>query len=285
MSAPFIVASSKRDRLGEGPLWSDRDNAVYWVDILGQRLNRLSLADDNFESWNMPEPIGWVIERETKLGLIAGFRSGFAELELDPFRITPIVAPEPDRDDNRMNDAKADAQGRIWAGTMPMDCASPCGALYRLDPDRTVTQVDNGYYITNGPAFSVDGHWIYHTDTKRQIVFRFPINDDGTLGQRGPFILFEPEWGTPDGMTVDADGHLWIAHWGAGCVSRFTPEGKRERWISLPASQITSCTFAGPDVDRMFVTSAAEGVQEEHGGALFEVDPGCRGLPTCRFKG
>ncbi len=280
-----ILGGDRRDILGEGPLWSARENALYWVDILGQRLNRLSLADDRVKSWDMPEPIGWVIERERAPGFIAGFRSGIAYLSLDPLRITPLASPEPDRPGNRFNDAKADAVGRIWAGTMPMDGALPTGALYRLDPDGAISRVDDGYTIANGPAISPDGHWLYHTDTKLRTVFRYALRDDASLGPRGTFIRFENGWGFPDGMTFDAEGGLWIAHWGTGCVGRFDGLGKRERVIALPASQITSCAFAGSDLDRLFVTSAALGVDEPAGGALFEVDPGCRGLPTCRFGG
>lgn len=280
-----IFDRAQRDQIGEGPLWSAREQALYWVDIMGQRLNRLSVEDDAIAHWDMPEPIGWVIERERAPGFVAGFRSGFAFLDLDPLRITPLVSPEPHLPDSRPNDAKADTSGRIWAGTMPMDGATPVGAFYRLDPDGQLTCVDTGYTITNGPAISPDGRWLYHADSAARLVYRYAIGDDSSLSDRTDFIRFEADWGLPDGMTIDAVGHLWIAHWGAGCVSRFTPDGARERWIDLPASQITSCTFAGDGLDRMFVTSAALGVDEDHGGALFEVDPGCIGLPTCRFGG
>ncbi|MDX1556199.1 MAG: SMP-30/gluconolactonase/LRE family protein, partial [Xanthomonadales bacterium] len=120
----------------------------------------------------------------------------------------------------------------------------------------------------------------------RLLVYRFPLSDDGTPGEREIFIEFPKDWGHPDGMTVDAEDGLWIAHWGGGRVSRFTPNGKLDRAIELPASQITSCVFAGPDLDRMFVTSAAENKPDEpDAGKLFEVDPGVHGLPQSRFAG
>ncbi len=280
-----IIEGSGRSLLGEGPLWSARDNAVYWVDILGQRLQRLSLATGAIEHWDMPEPIGWVIERQNAPGFIAGFASGFAELTLEPFAIRPIGDPEPDLPGNRMNDAKADPQGRIWAGTMAANCKDVTGSFYRFDPNFRWTKVDGSYGIANGPAISADGRTLYHTDTALSLIYRFDVKEDGTLGERYPFIRFEPEWGFPDGMTLDTDGGLWVAHWGGGRVSRFTPDGKFERSIALPASQITCCTFAGPELDRMFVTSAADGVDEPHAGMLFEVDAGCRGLPTLLFGG
>jgi D-xylonolactonase len=285
LSAVRIIEGSGRSLLGEGPLWSARDNAVYWVDILGQRLQQLSLADGAIEHWDMPEPIGWVIERRNAPGFIAGFYSGFAELTLEPFAIRPIGDPEPHLPGNRMNDAKADPQGRIWAGTMAANCKDVAGSLYRLDTDRRWTKVDGPYGITNGPAISADGWTLYHTDTALGLIYRFDVKEDGTLGERQPFIRFEPAWGFPDGMTLDEEGGLWVAHWGGGRVSRFTPDGLLDRSIALPASQITSCTFAGPELDRMFVTSAADGVDEPNAGMLFEVDPGCRGLPTLLFGG
>lgn len=280
-----VIARDVRDTLGEGLLWSARDNAVYWTDILAPALNRLSLADGAVTRWDMPEMIGWVIERRDAPGFIAGFRNGFAELTLDPLTITPIVDPEPDLPDNRLNDAKADAKGRIWAGSMPITADRPTGSLYRFDTDRTATRVDSGYSVANGPAISPDQRWLYHTDTPARQVYRFALDADG-VRDRAPFIRFAEEWGYPDGMTVDAEGHLWIAHWGGSRISRFTPEGALDRSIALPASQITNICFAGERLDRMFVTSAADGLpDEEHAGALFEVDAGVVGLPPGQYAG
>ena len=281
-----VIERPERDRLGEGLLWSDRDQAVYWTDILASKLHRIGLADGRIESWTMPEMIGWVIERETGPGLIAGLQSAIVELTLDPITITPIVSPEAHMPNNRRNDAKADARGRIWAGSMDVGAARETGALYRLDPDRSLHRVDSGYYICNGPAFSRDQRVLYHTDSALGLVYRFALKDDGSLGPREIFLAFENDWGKPDGMTVDAEGGVWIAHWGAARVSRFTPDGALDRSIALPASQITNCTFAGDRLDRMFVTSAAEGREDEPlAGALFEIDPGATGLPTGRFGG
>ncbi|KQT35221.1 gluconolaconase [Sphingomonas sp. Leaf412] len=279
------IARDRRDTLGEGPMWSARENAVYWVDILGRRLNRLSLADAAVATWDMPDVVCWVIERAGAPGFVAGIGRRFVHLSLDPLAIEPIAAPEDDRDGNRFNDAKADAAGRIWAGSMPFTCDRPTGSLYRLDIDGTATRVDDGYTIPNGPAVSPDGAFLLQTDTARDTIYRYAIRDDGSLADRTPFVVFEDGWGHPDGMTFDVDGGLWVACWGGSCVTRFTPDGRVDRRIALPASQVTSCTFAGPALDRMFVTSAADGVDEEAGGCLFEVDPGCRGLPPMRFGG
>jgi D-xylonolactonase len=287
MAEPARAIGVVRCQLGEGPLWSARDNAIYWVDILAPALHRYSLITAQISSWTMPEKIGWVIERRHRPGFIAGFQSGFYELTLDPVLRKPIHDPEPHLPGSRMNDAKADAWGRIWAGTMDLHGREPCGSLYRLDSNHTVTRQDNGYFITNGPAFGVRGQCMYHTDTGRSVVYRFELTPEGHLGTRTEFRRFPKDWGTPDGMTVDADDGVWIAHWGAGRVSRFRPNGTLDRHILLPTSQITSCVFAGHQLDRLFVTSAAVTKTDEPlAGALFEVDPeGAYGVQPHLFEG
>ena len=216
------------------------------------------------------------------LGFIAGFKSGFVELDLDPVRVRPIVSPEADLPDNRLNDAKADSKGRIWAGTMTMAEKQPDGSLYRLDlPGGALHKMDSGYIVCNGPALSPDERWLYHTDSMKRMIYRFPMREDGSLGPREDFIHFADDWGYPDGMTTDIDGYLWVGHWQGNRLTRFTPDGKRERSIALPASQITNVCFAGEKLDRMFVTSAARNKPEEADvlAALFEIlDPGTLGL-------
>lgn len=285
MTPVRTIQRDRRDRLGEGVLWSSRDNAVFWVDILGQRLNRLSLAGDAVEGWDMPDVLGWVIEREDRPGFVAGLGRRFAGLTLDPVTVETIAAPEDEREGNRFNDAKADAHGRIWAGSMPFGCDKPSGSFYRLDVDGGATRIEDGYTIPNGPAIPPEGDFLLHTDTAKKTIYRYTVRDDGALADRTPFIVFEDGWGHPDGMTFDAEGSLWVACWGASCVMRFTPDGRVDRHIALPASQITNCAFAGEALDRMFVTSASDGVDEAAGGCLFEVDPGCRGLPPFRYRG
>jgi sugar lactone lactonase YvrE len=279
-----------RDTLGEGTLWSARENAVYWTDILAPALNRLSLDDGGIQRIAMPEPLGWVAER-AQGGFIGGFQSGFARITLDAqspdkASITPIGDPEAHLPGSRMNDGKADASGAIWCGTMDMAEEQDSGALYRLDPDGSWATVDSGYRVPNGPAFSPCGRWLYHSDTARRTMYRFARTDEGGVTDRHIFLQFAEEDGYPDGMTVDAEGHLWVAHWGGSRISRFTPEGKLDRAIALPAKQVTNICFAGPELDRMFVSSAAIGLPDsEDDGAFFEVFPGVKGLPTHAFAG
>lgn len=284
-----VIERAEHDELGEGLWWSARENAVYWVDILSHAVNRYSLADAAVKRWRVPERIGWVIERRGKPGFIAGFQSGFAELELDPLSIRPIVDPEPQLPGNRLNDAVADQHGHIWAGTMDAAIKEATGSLYRLQPDLSVRRMDEGYKVTNGPAFSPTQDVMYHNDTGRGLVYRFDVTPEGDIANRQVFLKFIRDMGSPDGMTVDAEGFLWIAHWGGSRVSRFSPDAKLDRMIALPASQITNVTFAGANLDRMFVTSAAEGLdrsKEPLAGSLFEIDAGgIRGLPPGMFAG
>jgi len=285
-----VIERPQKDELGEGLWLSSRQNAVYWVDILSHVLYKHSLAGGGVQHWQLPERIGWVIERRNKPGFIAGFQSGFHELELEPtLSIRKIVSPEPHLPGNRLNDAKADKRGHIWAGTMDAAIVETSGSLYRLQPDLTVRCMDTGYKICNGPAISPSQEVMYHTDTGIGTVFRFDVSSEGELSNKREFIKFTEDMGWPDGMTCDADGYLWIAHWGGSRVSRFTPEGKLDRRIDLPASQITNVVFAGSNLDRMFVTSAAQGLdrsKEPLAGSLFEVDAGgVKGLAPGLFGG
>jgi sugar lactone lactonase YvrE len=232
----------------------------------------------------MPEAIGWLAERQSG-GLVAGFASGWAYLWLDPVRIEPFGDPEPHLPANRMNDGKADADGNIWCGTMAADGKGDSGSLYQLRPDKSWSMLDSGYGITNGPAFSADGKWVYHTDTVRRIIYRFRRTAEG-IADREPFIAFKDGDGDPDGMTVDRDNGLWVAHWNGSRVSRFLPSGEFDRSIELPAKQITNVIFGGDDLDRMFVTSAAVGLPPgQYDGAFFEVESDAVGLPPGLFAG
>jgi sugar lactone lactonase YvrE len=272
--------------LGEGPVWRAREGALYFVDIKGPALHRYSLASGATQSWPIPELIGWVIERSASHGFIAGLQSGFAELNLDPFSIAKIADPEPELPGNRMNDAKADRRGRIWAGTMDNAERSETGSLYCLDADRSWRRVEAGYFVPNGPAFSPDGDTLYHADSARKTIYRYDLGADGALSGKAVFTVFPDDAGYPDGMTTDCEGCLWVAHWGGARISRFTPGGNVDRVIPMPVSQPTSCAFAGENLDRLFVTSAAIGVDgEELAGGLFEIDPGVRGLPPNGYAG
>jgi len=278
--------------LGEGPLWSAREGALYWVDIKAPALHRYRPSDGDKTSWVMPERIGWVIERANGEGLIAGFKGrGFAFLTPGTMAPETIGQPEPDYPDNRFNDAKADAAGRIWAGTMDDNEREASGALYRLDPDLEWYRMDRGYTVTNGPAISPDQRRLYHTDTFEGTIYAFDLADNGKLSNKRAFVTIPEGDGYPDGMTCDAEGGLWVAHWVGWRYTRFTPGGEVDRVIEMPVAQVTSCAFGGADLDRLSVTSASVGLDEEdreeqpQAGGLFEIVPGVKGLPGGQFGG
>ena len=285
MAAWQRVHRDQQDILGEGLLWSARTRALYWVDILAPALHRLSLVDARITHWPMPEPVGWIVERAAG-GFIAGLQSGFAILHLDPLRITPLGDPEPHLPNNRMNDGKIDPDGSIWCGTMDMAEQADSGALYRFDPDLRWTCMDRGFRIPNGPAFSPCGAWLYLADSARRVIYRYARQSHGALRARMEFIRFQPEDGYPDGMTTDAQGGLWVAHWGGGRISRFSPEGTRLLSIELPAKQISNLCFAGEKLDRLFVSSAAMGLPASlYDGAVFEIAQKYKGVPSSLFAG
>lgn len=280
------IPRAERDLLGEGPLWVAGRNCLFWVDILAPALRWMDLADGTCGSRPFDERIGWIVPRVDRRDFVVGLKSGFHLFDLDADTLTPIGDPEPDRPHNRLNDAKVDAAGRIWTGSKDDREEENSGALYRLDPDLRWSRHDDGYSVTNGPAFSLDGRTLYHTDSGARTIYAFDLTDDGGLANRRVFLRFADDWGFPDGMTTDAEGCLWVAHWGGGRISRFSPAGEHLRSIALPATNITSLAFAGPALDRLFVTSSAEGHEDEpEAGALFEVDAGVCGLPATAFAG
>lgn len=280
-----MIERDIRDQLGEGVLWSARDNAVYWVDIIGAALNRLSLADGRVERWAMPDMLGWVVERRDG-ELIGGLKGGCAHISLDPFHVEIFHEPELHLPGNRMNDGNADRHGAIWFGTMDMEGEGRRGTIYRLTADEGCIAMDNDYYVPNGPAFSDCGRWLYAADTGIGDIYRYALTDEG-VGHKTLFARFSvEEEGYPDGMTVDSEGFLWVAHWGGGRITRFAPDGQRDRTLMMPAKQVTKIAFAGDGLDRMFVTTASvESGQSLYDGALYEVDCGCTGLLPGQYAG
>ncbi len=275
--------------LGEGPVWDAREAALYWVDIKGQKIFRL---DDGGEisHWDTPFRIASLALRE-KGGFIAGTDQGFAIVDLEANEFAPFVHPEKDRATNRFNDGKLDREGRFWAGTMDDSEQAATGALYRLDFDRSWHRADDGYRVTNGPAFSRSGRRMYHNDSGRQLTYIFDLDPAGAPTDRRIFARFGDGDGYPDGMTVDAEDCLWIAFWDGWCVRRFSPAGECIAKVDLPVQKPTSCAFGGLGLSSFYVTSASIGLsvpelaEQPCAGGLFMLDTGCVGLPESPFKG
>lgn len=276
--------------LGEGVTYSGCENALYWVDIKYPALHRLSLATNQYARFEMPDYLGWVIERQIG-GWIGGLRHGIAHISLDPFQAEYVVRINQERPNYRLNDAKAHRNGSIYFGTMDNDEQEAGGALYRFAPDGSLTLLDEGYRVTNGPAFSLDGRKMYTPDSALGVVYCFDVRDDGGVTNKREFIRIAPSEGYPDGMTVDAEDHLWIALWGGACVRRYRPNATLERTIAIPAPNVTSCAFGGLALNRLFVTTATIGMPDSQrqqfplAGSLFEVDAGVTGVAAAKFGG
>ena len=275
--------------LGEGPVWVGGEQALYWVDIKGRRLFRRTF-DGALSEWETPLRVCSLAPRAAG-GFVAGTEHGFAWLDPDRSHYEPFADPEPDRPTNRFNDGKLDRAGRFWAGSMDDTEKSTAGALYRLDPGCDPVRIDDDYRVTNGPAFSPDARTMYHSDSARQLIYAFDLDEAGAASNKRLFAQFEEGEGYPDGMTVDSEGCLWVAFWDGWCLRRFAPSGERLAELELPVQRPTSCAFGGAGLDLLFVTSARIGLDEaaldsqSQAGSLFVLKPGTSGVADTPFPG
>lgn len=278
-------------QLGEGPLWVAEQERLYFVDLKGRTLHSCDARGGQRRSWAMPDLICWLIARRDGDGFMAGLRTGIARLWLEPaLRIEYIAHPFAEDSGIRMNDAKADAAGRIWAGSMHNTRLElPVGQLFRLDPDLSLHAMAADYQICNGPAFSLDGVTMYHTDSMKGRTYAYAVTADGSLGEARVWRQFAAAEGSPDGMTVDSEGCVWIAQWGGGRVCRYSADGELLQTIAVPARNPSSCTFGGADLKTLFITSACEDntpaqlAEHPRSGALFAIHLDAAGLPAARF--
>ena len=279
--------------LGEGTLWSVRHQALYWVDILGHQLHRYHPATQARDSWDFDEEISAVAERSQAPELLLTLRHGFAFFNLKTGVLQRLHQPETERLSNRFNDGKCDAQGRFWGGTMDFAGKALTGALYRYSADGQCERLADGYAVTNGPTWSRDGHTLYFNDTVQRQVQAFDFDPTlGTMGNRRVWLEFSQDDGFPDGMTIDAAGRLWIAHWGGSCVTCHDPVTAVElARVTLPTSHITNCAFGGANLTTLFISSAytelsaAQLAAEPLAGSLFSVETDALGLPAHFFAG
>jgi len=278
--------------LGEGPVWDDRTGTLFFVDIKAPAVHALDPATGATRRWPMPAPIGAIGLRE-RGGLVGAFKNGFAFIDLDSGAVTPIADPEPELADNRFNDGKVDAAGRFWAATMDDTEQNPTGQLFRLDQSLSVTRFAANFVVTNGIDWSLDGRTLYFVDTVARTIHAYAFDmASGTPGAARVFAQIPDSDGYPDGLTVDAEDHVWSAHWGGSRVTRYRPDGSIERVVRLPVPRCTSCCFGGAQLDTLFVTSASIGIDAAalraaplSGGVFAVTGLDVRGRAAGRFKG
>ena len=274
--------------LGEGVNWDASEGVLFWVDIDAGHVFRLRLGGQP-ERMALGQKVGAVVPRRSG-GLVLAVAEGFALMERwgEPMRV--VAAPERDKPQNRMNDGKCDSAGRFFAGTLSPE---PKGAaFYRFDPDGSVRPLLSDITISNGLGWSPDNRTMYYIDTPTYRIEAFDYEaETGSISRRRTLLEVPREHGGPDGMTVDETGCLWVAHWGGGCVRRYTPRGTLDRSIEVPTSHVTCCAFGGSDLSELFITTASVGLEERlrreqpHAGDLFVVSPGVKGLPSFPFGG
>lgn len=291
------VASDTADLLvdchaphGEGPTWDARHNRVLWVSIVQGTVYTLDPRSGATEQFQIGQPVGAIVPRAAG-GYALAVEHGFAVLDELGEEIRSIASIEQGGPAYRTNDAKCDPAGRFWAGTMAYDETPGAGALYRLDPGRPVQTILSHVTISNGLGWSPDNRRMYYIDTPTGgvDVFDYDAASAGITNRRR-LVEIPAEQGHPDGMTVDAEGYLWVALWGGSAVHRYTPEGALERIVRVPARFTTSCVFGGIHLSELYITSAAHASPESRddspaAGDLFVYRPGVVGLATNAFAG
>jgi sugar lactone lactonase YvrE len=286
----WTIAASTQDRLGESALWHAGERAIYWADFYGPVLRRLRLGGV-VESW--------ILQGSATIGSLAFASGGRLILALDrgltlfdptTARSTVIAHPNAGRAGVAYNDGKVDRSGRLWIGTYDMAEADPRGILYCVGRDGRVTVADSGFVVCNGPAFSPDGGTLYFSDTVGRRILAYDIaGDPPRLLNRRLFASIAPDEGAPDGLTVDAEGDVWCALFGAGEVARYASGGALKQRHRLPCPAVTSCSFGGERLSTLFVTTGwSPGVERAadepaSGGALLSIEVDAQGLPEPEF--
>lgn len=241
--------------LGEGPVWVERDRALWFVDIMKQKIHRFDPANGERKSWTAPEPVGFVFPAEGG-GFVVGLQSGLYHFDETNGAFDLIAAVEPEKPGNRLNDGVVDPSGRLWFGTMDTGENARTGAFYCFQGGRLTRTALDGIAITNGPAVSPDGRILYFVDTLRGTIGCATITDSGSLGAPRPFVRIDPREGHPDGPTIASDGSLWIALYGGWEARRYSPSGNLLARVRFPVANITKLAFGGADLRTAFATTA-----------------------------
>ena len=276
------VLTSPLAHHGEGPVWVARDTSLYWVDMLNGDV--LQLDGGGQVSRHHVGSVAAALRPRAGGGLVVAVERGFALADAD---WTLRELPEAFADTSvRMNDGGCDPQGRFYCGTMAYDATPGAGTLFRLDTDGSVHVVLAGVTVSNGLAWSPDGGCVYYVDSATQRIDAFDFDaGSAAFRNRRTVVTIDKDLGSPDGMTIDAEGGLWVALWDGAAVHRYSPDGRLDEVIELPTPRVSACTFGGERLDKLFITTSALNLNgsDELAGAVFLAEPGVTGLPTSPF--
>jgi sugar lactone lactonase YvrE len=288
---PATLVLDARTKLGEGSIWQPLENKLYWVDIEGMALHiydPLTKKDIHFSTGSRTST---VVPLKNGGALIA-MQNGIHKIDCKTGKLTLVCNPLSDPN-IRFNDGKCDPSGRFWVGTMDLSFKKGAAVLYRMDYDKSIKQVLDSVTISNGIVWTADRKTMYYIDTPTGTVEAFDYDDaSGTISNRRVAIRVPQGMGSPDGMTIDRHGNLWVALWGGGAVACFDPlTGELLKKVIVPAPNTSSCAFGGKNLDILYITSGREGLSAEElkkyplSGGLFSAKPGVRGVPAFFYKG
>jgi len=275
-------------KLGEGTLWVKDQNSIFFVDIKKKRIFSLNIKTKKRKIFKVNKEIGFIAHFKKQI-FILGLQGEIRIQNLKTKKILKSINIEPKIKLNRINDGKTDPKGNLWFGTMDnLERKIEKGSLYKLDKNLNLKKIDKNYRITNGPAF-IDQFNFYHTDSGKKIIYKIKINKKNEIIKKNIFKKFTFNEGSPDGMTLDKNKNLWVAHYNGACVSVFDSKGKLIHRIQLPAKNITNCAFGGQNNNELFITSATKGMNKaelrkfRYSGFLFSVKTNTRGFVQKKF--
>ena len=275
-----------RARLGEGPLWVPETGTLWFLDLLGPAIHHFDPRTGAHQAHTLGDsvPLGCLARGPGRDRFLLARREGVFRLDPHTLEASFWVDPNERALDVACNDGKIGPDGALWLCTDDLAEQEPRGVLWRIAPDGTYALIDAGFVVGNGPAFSPDGRTMYLADSMGRRILAYDLDPEhGEVRRRRVFATLAPEAGFPDGMTTDAAGHLWVAHWGGSRISRYDPAGAVERTVPLPAPNVTSLAFAGPDLTTLYITTAREGMSEAElarcpeAGGLYALETGIAG--------
>jgi sugar lactone lactonase YvrE len=292
MSTSTELVLDAQATLGEGAIWDAKRQALLWIDIVKQQVHIYNPSTQENRTIQLDQMVGTVVPRQSG-GLMVAVHHGFASLDLETEEMEIVADPEHDQPENRFNDGKCDPAGRFWAGTLSLKGKRGTCNLWRLDADLSVHKMIEGVSVSNGIVWTADRTAMYYVDTPTHRVDRFDYDHDtGEIANRSVAVRIPEGMGSPDGMTIDSEGMLWVCLWQGGKVSRWDPKrGELLQTVDLPASNVTSCAFGGVNLEQLYITTARINVSDEQlqeqplAGGLFRADVGVSGMPAFEFAG